>query len=328
MILNYLKCFYINLNNYYKYMEEQTIGSAQTKGGGALDAFLNLLHLITLGWVAVSLGQVLFWIISKFFSQALYYGIQSQSTLKFGIASLIIVTPVFLGVAGFLHRQYKENKLNHQSGIHRWLTYLMLLISALTVIGDLIALVFRLLDGDYAIAFLLKILVIFVIAGGVFGYNLYDLRRKDYAKRNTVSMASFIAVIAVVLVAIIGSLFMVDSPQSSRLQQIDQTRVNDLSELNSLISSYYYENKTLPANLSDTKFTRITDPQTSAPYVYAVSGPKAYQLCATFALKANVDRNQYLGNDDWYYHNAGYQCFTKKIVDDINAKPGIPVPVK
>lgn len=297
-------------------MEEQAIDPSQFKGRGALDAFLNLLYLITLGWVSISLGQVLFWIINKFFSPETPFYMETQSALKFGIASLIIVTPILLGIGGFLHRQYKEHHLNSQSGVHRWLTYLMLLISALTVIGDLIALVFKLLDGDYTVSFLLKVLVVFIIAGGIFGYNLYDLRRKDYSQRSKVSVASLTAVIIIALAAIVGSLFLVDSPQVSRMKQADQVRINDLSELNSLINSYYFENKKLPADLSDPKYSRFSDPDTKTPYNYSVKGPKEYELCATFALKADIDRNRYMGADDWFYHDAGYQCFDKKIIED------------
>ena len=58
------------------------------KGKGAFDAFLNLLSLITLGWMSISVGAVLFQIVNKFFVPKTfdYIGSFSQNALKFNIA--------------------------------------------------------------------------------------------------------------------------------------------------------------------------------------------------------------------------------------------------
>lgn len=298
----------------------------QQKGKGALDAFLNLLSLITVGWMSISIGIILFQIINKFLSDRPvdYVSRFFQGPLKFGIASAVILTPIFLAVSGWLHRHYKTGSLSHQSGIHRWLTYLMLLISALTVIGRLIYQLFRFLDGDYALTVILKTLVIFVIAGGIFGYYLYDLMRKDFSQRSKVSLVAVILVLGLVLASVIGGLLIIDSPAKARMYKFDDQRVDDLSQLSSMILAEYSANKILPVDLTNIKFAQITDPETKKPYDYQVLGDAQYQLCATFSLVAGTQNENYpypyYGAEEWRYHQAGYQCFTVNInLDSIKA---------
>jgi len=155
-----------NSNSYRDGATNQTV-----QGGGAMDAFLNLLSLITLGWTSIAVGVILFQIIDKFLNPNTVRSLSqfSQGGLKFGIASALIVAPIFLLIIGVLHKHYKNSVLNPQSGVYRWLTYLILLATALNIIGRLIQLVFQLLDGDYTLASILKVCVVLVIAGGIFG---------------------------------------------------------------------------------------------------------------------------------------------------------------
>jgi len=292
----------------------------QFAGKGALDAFLNLLSLVTVGWLAIALGMVLFQIINKFSTpQAIDYVARfAQGPLKFGIASVFILAPIFLAVSAWLHRCYKVGKLDHKSGIHRWLTYLMLFVSALTIIGRLIYQLFRFLDGDYALAVILKTLVILGIAGGIFGYYLYDLVRKDFTKKSLVSLVGFILVIVIALASIIGGFFIIDPPTVARAVKFDQQRVTDLYNLDSMINDYYRQNEELPQDLLAPKFSRFKDPETQTPYDYKVLGEEEFELCASFSLAIDSEDESYYdgGNKDWSYHQAGYQCFSVRVNED------------
>lgn len=286
------------------------------KGRGPLDAFLNLLSLITLGWMSISIGIILFQIINKFFGSKIfdYTNAFSQGSLKFGIASVIILTPIFLAVSSWLHHNYKIGKLNHKSGIHRWLTYLMLLVSALTIIGRLIFQLFHFLDGDYALPVILKTLVILIIAGGIFGYYLYNLIRKDFSRRSIVSVVAFILVVIVALASVVGAFFVVDPPAKARALKFDQERSNDLSNLSSVVFNNYNDNKKLPDDLSAAPFNNFHDPETNQPYEYLALSTDQYQLCATFSLPVEKNEQDMMpGMDNWYYHGGGRQCFTKSV---------------
>ena len=63
--------------------------------------------------------------------------------------------------------------------MRRWLTYLTLLLAVTVLVCDLIALVHSLLGGDLTLRFVLKVLVVGAIAGGIFGFYLADLRREE-----------------------------------------------------------------------------------------------------------------------------------------------------
>ncbi len=312
-------------------MENQT-SPANFKGKGALDAFLNLLSLITLGWMSIAIGIILFQIIDKFLSPGTvdYLSTFSQSALKFGVASALIVTPIFLLIVNLLHKHYRTGALNHDSGIHRWLTYLILLIAALNIIGRLIQLVFQLLDGDYTLASILKIVVVLLIASGIFGYYWYDLKRRDYQQRSQVSLSFFGVVVVVVLVSIVGSFFIIDSPQTARMKKYDQQRVNDLAGLDNIINTYYNENNTIPENLTEPRFNQFKDPATGQSYEYKKLSDTGYELCATFDLAIGEDENQefrYYGDKNWYYHQAGYQCFPTQVYQGYDGTKPVPAPV-
>lgn len=299
------------------------------KGLGALDAFLNLLSLITLGWLVYSVGSLLLVIIDVVFGTP---GIRSslsfmQGSIKFNIASIIIIGPAFFAALGSLHRQYKADHLRHDSGIYRWLTYAMLLITALTIIGSLINIIYQFLDGSYTVASILKVLVIFALASGIFGYYFYDLKRGDY-KQPALIAKIFLAVSVVVIVgSLIGSLFVVESPAVTRLKKYDSQRINELMEISNLLAVDYDLLKKLPADLSDLKFKRFVDPVSGKPYDYRVIDERSYELCADFALVSEGDDYGYMSDPytlrayPWYAHQAGHQCFTKKIEDPNQLAP-------
>ncbi len=63
--------------------------------------------------------------------------------------------------------------------MRRWLTCLTLFIAVGALIGDLTTLVHNVLAGELTTRILLKILVVILIAGSVFGYYLTDLRKEE-----------------------------------------------------------------------------------------------------------------------------------------------------
>lgn len=298
----------------------QTQTPDQFKGKGALDAFLNLFSLITLAWTSIAIGLILFQIIDKFLSPGVVFSLSrfDQGALKFGVASALIVTPIFLLIVSMLHKNYKKGALNPQSGVYRWLTYLILLATALNIIGRLIQLVYQLLNGDYTLASVLKIFVVLAIASGIFGYYWYDLKRKDYSARSKFSLIFFILIIVIVLASIISSFFIIDTPADARAKKYDQQRVQDLSDLRNAINLHYQNNKELPENLSETKFDRFRDPGTNQPYEYKVVGENRFELCATFFQETPTEEERRYGyqEEDWYFHKAGYQCFTLAVFDN------------
>ncbi len=145
------------------------------------EAFLYLVLFATLYLSAYHLGSLLFDFINRAFPDAVDSDNARSMTqsMRWSVASLAIAFPVFLFVARHLGKDLARNPVKRLSAVRRWLTYLTLFVAATVLIGDLITLVYNLLGGELSVRFVLKVLVVAVIAGTIFGYYLRDLRREE-----------------------------------------------------------------------------------------------------------------------------------------------------
>ena len=66
-----------------------------------------------------------------------------------------------------------------RSAVRKWLTYCALIIASFTLIGDAIALVYGFLAGELSARMFLKLVVIALLAGGVFLYFIRDAEQGD-----------------------------------------------------------------------------------------------------------------------------------------------------
>jgi len=307
-------------------MTEQNI--TVHKGRGALDAFLNLLSLITVIWLAYSIGAVFFQLINKYLGNldpAFGIAYVNYYALKLSIASLIVVAPVYFFVLNILHRKYKREELDHGSGVYRWLTYLMLLISALTIIGSLIALISGFLNGNYTANVILKILAIIIIAGFVFGYYFFDLKRRDYFKVHPVSMATGIIVGLVILFAIVLGFMNVPTPETARNQLLDSQKTQALANVYSFVIDGYQNKSELKDALDLTQLQSLAAPGTYDDITYRKIDSKNFELCATFKAQAEPNYNQpyasypaaYGPSTPWLNHPAGKQCYSFDVAKEV-----------
>ena len=91
----------------------------------------------------------------------------------------MVAFPIFLLVARSLARAAGRDPERRGSKVRKWLTYLTLFVASAVVTGDLITLLYNVLGGEITTRFLLKTLTVAVIAGGIFGYYLWDLRGEE-----------------------------------------------------------------------------------------------------------------------------------------------------
>jgi len=147
------------------------------------DVFLHLLAIITLIVSAISLGVVIFQCINVYIldmvsdpysSPSMYLG-----TMRYALAALIVVFPVFIWISWFLRKDINRFPEKRELKIRRWLLYLTLFVAALVIIGDLVALLRSFLDGELSQRFVLKILAILFIAGSVFVHYLSELKDRS-----------------------------------------------------------------------------------------------------------------------------------------------------
>ncbi len=147
----------------------------------AREAFLYLLLFTTLYLSAYHLGSLCFHFVDGAFPDPALESPDRNSLarMRWSAASLIVAFPVFLLVSFYIQRSITRSPLERLSPIRRWLTYLTLFLGAAILIGDLTTLVYSLLGGELTIRFVLKILIVGLIAGTIFGYYLSDLRREE-----------------------------------------------------------------------------------------------------------------------------------------------------
>ena len=290
------------------------------------DFFLHLLSIVALYVGAISFLVIIFQYVNLAFPDLLEQGYYFNSdgayrAIRWAIASLIVIFPVYVFTTRFLNGEYAKEPEKRELRVRKWLLYFTLFVAALTIIGDLVRLIFNFLEGEITVRFLLKVLAVLFVAGSVFYYYLQDLRK------NTSKTKPFVCVvIGVVAAAVIAGFFVVGSPQKERLLRFDNRRVSDLQYLQSEIL-YFWQSKTrLPETLAeledDIRGVRApSDPETGAPYTYEVRGTETFALCAVFAkenkasgLSSALKPVPYerAVSENWE-HGAGSFCFERTI---------------
>jgi hypothetical protein len=147
----------------------------------AREAFLYLLLFTTLYLSSYHLGSLLFDLINRAYPDAVErtYGRSLGDSMRWSVSYLIITFPTFVFIARYIARDVAKRPVKRLSPIRRWLTYLTLFVAAAVLIGDLTTVVYNVLAGELTIRITLKVMVVILIAGSVFGYYLSDLRREE-----------------------------------------------------------------------------------------------------------------------------------------------------
>ncbi len=310
------------------------------KKGTPKDVFLHLLAVLTL-YVGVVAFITLWWqyinvLFPDLLQQGYTYTLASYTygPIRWAMAALIIVFPIHILISWLIGREFKTDPEKREIRARKWLWYITLFISAATIIVDLITLVYNFLNGDLTIQFFLKIIVILIVSGAVFGYYLWDLKKRDMPSNKPKILAWITALI--VLASIIYGFLLIGTPATQRARRFDEQRVNDLSMLQNQIINYWQAYGFLPVKLDSLKdqisgYIPPTDPETQAIYEYAPSGNLSFQLCANFKT-SNAYTNSgalrgvpapiggyYAYQQNWS-HDKGHVCFDRTI-DPLIYKP-------
>ncbi len=289
------------------------------------DFFLHLGVIATLYFATGNLIALIFDLINIEFPDRLSGMISSyySSSVRFELAALIIVFPLYLYLNWLLARDIERVPEKRNLSVRKWLFYFTLFLAAAIVAGDLVAVLNTFLQGEITMRFILKALTILIIAGSVFWYYLRELRSET---PGSLTRVWHIFSGAIVLAAVVGGFIVSGSPMKVRDIRFDEQRVSDLQNIQWQIVSYWQTKNALPASLSDLRdpiggYVPPVDPQTGAAYDYSVTGTQAFLLCATFAspIQTDVFGNPVAGTaygpatgDNWQ-HSAGRVCFPRTI---------------
>ncbi len=286
----------------------------------AREAFLHLVLFATLYVIAFNVGAIWFALINWSLhdpTQMYSTRIPLANAARSAVASLVIGLPVFLFVGRVIGRTMAGDPEKRSSRIRKWLTYLTLFLAALVMIGDLIVLVTAVLGGEVAPRFVLKVAVVFAIAGVVFGHYLADLRRDETegttarARRQVLGRLG----IAGAVVSMAVGLWFVGSPGRERDRQLDTRRVSELRAIADAVDVHWGEHSTLPASLDAlireprTGLTSITDPVTGVPYEYRTIDSVRFVLCAVFAGADSMPDPRSGDPPRFWSHGIGRTCY-------------------
>lgn len=297
------------------------------------DFVLYLATMIFLYTSVFSLLALLFEYINILFPDALQYVDPYSTGIRFSIATLIIIFPLYLFLTRVLNNDVRKNPAKRDLGFRKWLMYLTILIAGIGIAADLVALVNTYLGGEVTNRFILKVIAAFVVAGAVFAYYLLDLKGYwETHKRN----AQLTGVLAFVLVfgSIVGGFAVMGSPTTQRQIRFDQQKISDLQTIQWQIINYWQAKQKLPENLSVlndplTGTVVPNDSQTNAPYTYSIVSDKdlSFKLCAIFNHDSTKEQGMdqrmisypsgtgIKGEENWT-HSVGETCFTRTIDPD------------
>lgn len=305
--------------------------------------FLHLLAIVTLYISAGSFITLLFqfWnYLLPDFAQEQYGYNNWIGPMRFAVASLIIVFPVFAGVSAFLEKLYKMEPDLRELRVRRWLLNFTLFVAALVIIGDFISIVYNLISGEIALRFILKALSILFTSLLIFGYYFIDLKHAPaetglYSGRNK-KLIAYIAIAAVAL-GVVFSFFVMGSPFEARDKNIDNIRVSNLQEIQYQVINFWQAKGALPATLDElndpTRGVVVPiDPETGAEYVYKITGGLSFDLCANFNTASDDSKTKTApvprgGISDTWSHGAGETCFHRTI-DPAFYPPYANIPTK
>lgn len=146
----------------------------------ARDAFVYLVLFVCLFISAWAFGSLLFDFINRGLPDVLrQYENWDDTQLRMSIAMLVVAFPIYLWLSSLMAKAIRRDPDKRASKIRKWLTYITLFVAAGVIIGDLITLFFNLLGGELTLRFILKVVVVLIIAGAVFGWYLWDLKSEE-----------------------------------------------------------------------------------------------------------------------------------------------------
>lgn len=293
------------------------------------DVFLYLLMFAMLYTSVISSITMIFQYVNILVADPLdYYGRSYIfQTVNMASASLLISFPVFLYISRLIYREIQETSAKEKIKLRHWLIYLTLFITAITIIIDLITLIFNFFSGELTGRFILKVLTILIITTAIFLYYKKELKPIDFQSR--IRKIAAVAGAAFTITIIILGFVIVGTPGYQRKVKIDEQIVNNLENLQTQIFYYWKRINALPENLEvlnkETGYNQYHHPITKKAFIYEKADASNFRLCADFSTSTisenpNAprepvslyydDKMAIYGNWD---HLAGYQCFDREI---------------
>jgi hypothetical protein len=132
-------------------------------------------------------------------------------------------------------------------------------------------------------------------------------------KGKALLVAAGVAVVAAVVAAIV-----IEPPEQARKKRLDDRRVQDLWQIESVVNEYWKRQQKLPPALNTLQSAglkaSIVDPETNLPYEYTPLSEQSYRICANFSFETGNARHRPwpVQAAEWS-HTAGRHCFERTV---------------
>lgn len=324
----------------------------------AREAFLYIVMFNLLGLVSYNLGSLLFSLIDNAIADALDQTSRAyqEQGIRNALAALAVATPLLGGFGWYIASLRRTNIEMEQSRVRKWLTYITLMMAALVLVGDLIALVYNFLSGELSQRLLLKLVAVGAIAGGILGFFVADVEHaKAPRKFSLVPLLPWTGAATVVAASFAGYLSIQD-PITVRELRLDNARLVALKRIAISAQCAYSFTGRIPASYKEIRLDfeerRIAiqgsdcnavkfSTEDEALATYQASGEAHIRICSSFLHKSEAISADLAYDGPPYYSSSfpeleekrpagGRHCFTIRIVKlpSPTVPPSPPPPVK
>ena len=303
---------------------------ATPQSSSALGVGMSLFGFALLGIVAYALIHLGFALADLIFPDVLgkVDTRALSSTIRRAMASLLVALPTYALVMRWWFRHYRVGATSREPAVTRWMTYEVLLLASLAMIGDLIAIVYSLLQGELTASFVAKASWLLLLATLVIALYGLERRQLQYGRvppRGALRTVAAAGLLLALLACGLG-LRMTGTPALARAQALDAERVVRLKRLADCAERYARDGGELPVSLDamlassrDAQCAAAArDPATQRPFEYRVLSPLTEQgksregrieLCAVFELAApRPGSGAGPAPGTWQVHDAGRVC--------------------
>jgi hypothetical protein len=286
------------------------------------DVFINLLAVIALYVSVCGAISLLFQFANLALPDPLDHRIDVRDSARYGVSMVIVFFPVYWWAWRSIEADLAANPGKRRLWVRTCPIYLTLFLAGLLALGDLACLFYYLMSGDLTSRFLLKVVAVLVVAGGVLVFYRNALRREPGPL--PLAMRAFAYTTATLAGALVIAGFVIAGPPTrAHLARLDQQRLRDLESVEQKVVDYWQDKGDLPASLDQLRddvvaYSPQRDPASGDSYGYRRTGATSFELCADFALKdsdaaRSMQTWRQTGTSTAWNHESGHYCFARTI---------------
>jgi hypothetical protein len=250
--------------------------------------------------------------------------------LNFGESAtlLMVGAGLFFSARLFEKNAFASQKITLEAAPRVWILRAVILIAGLCVAFDFYRIVSVYLAGESDLASLTNVFITFFSGIVVVLFVTFELR-DNFSPSNRVSTPANMGLLTALILTVSFSIYMAPPSVMKELNR-DAQQLQQLESLTYAAKEYYYKNKKLTPTLQDLlgpqlSLPSITDKITQAPYAYKITGPRAFELCATFYRTPEELRllGGWRQNTAFFPYKKGNACHVINI-DEKKSGPSYP----